>query len=106
VILFVLPFAAQAGARECASPLGAAVPNARTARAIAEAVIAARPVKLKGYVLHVSKGEDGWDASQSPPPAPPIRNAQGQLLETLGGGGLQMHIDRCTGKISKMHYQR
>ena len=108
IILLVLPIATQAVAKvsPCASPLGAAVPDARTAIAIARAVIAGRPVKGKGYLLHVGRERDGWIASQSLPPAPTARNQEGHALETFGGGGIRMHIDRCTGEISDMYYLR
>jgi len=108
MILLVLacPTAADAKNRACASPLGAAVPDIRTARAIAEAIIAAHPgpTKRDGYVLHVQRdGDSGWSAAQSPPP-PSDRGER--MVATFGGGGLRMHIDRCSGRISDMYYLR
>jgi len=108
MILLVLacPAVADAKNRACASPLGAAVPDIRTARAIAEAIIAAHPgpSKREGYVLHVQRdGNSGWSAAQSAP-APSDRN--GHMVATFGGGGLRMHIDRCSGRISDMYYLR
>lgn len=87
-------------------PLGAAVPDEGTARAIAQAVIAARPVKLKEYSLKLVRSGDGWDAAQSRATTPPVRKVDGQVIAMLGGGGLHMHIDRCTGEISNMYYVR
>jgi hypothetical protein len=45
-----------------------------------------------------------WLVFQSIPDAPP--DAQGNIHVTVGGGGLGMRIDRCNGRISKVHYQR
>lgn len=107
-ILLALLVALPVRAKEftCTSPLGAAVPSVRTARAIAKAVIASRPVKLRGFSLNVGRSGDGWEASQSLSPTRPTRNADGQLIATFGGGGLHMHIDGCTGEISNMYYLR
>ena len=98
--LALLPATAQAGNAPCPSPLGAAVPNDETARRIATAIIDAHAstASSRRYRLVVEAapdGADGWIAWQAP--------ADGR---TLGGGGLSMRIDRCTGAISALHRQR
>lgn len=79
-------------------------PDAAAARRIAEAVIAARPYpRRERFVLHVMPDRDDprqWSASQSL--APPAR---GQA-HVRGGGGIGMGIDRCTGAVSRLFYQR
>ena len=104
--LLSIPACASATGRDCSSPIGAAVPNGITARAIALAVIAAhqKPDVSKTFVLEVeADGTDGWIASQD---IPPIAGKNGDVLITNGGGGLKMHIDRCSGTVSQVHYNR
>jgi hypothetical protein len=85
-----------------ASPPGAClnpvVPNAAAARRIAEREIAARR-RPGRFLLHVERNERSrgrWTAWQAPPPGG----------STRGGGGIVMQIDRCTGEVSGLHYQR
>lgn len=76
------------------------MPNAETARNIAAAIIAARqsPGETRKYQLLVEP--DGhnpglwlaWQARSGEP--------------ALGGGGISMRINRCTGSISNLHHQR
>ena len=84
-------------------------PDEAAARRIAEAVIAGRPhPPRRRYVLHVRRdGEDPsqWIASQGLPP-PRRRPPPGSIYVRAGGGGLGMRIDRCTGAVSRLHYQR
>jgi hypothetical protein len=82
------------------------VPDASMARSIALAVIAAhqKPDVSQKYVLEVEPdGTKSWIVSQD---IPPVAQKNGDLLVTAGGGGISMHIDRCSGAISKAYYQR
>ncbi len=91
---------------ECGSAISAAVPDATTARLIALAVIAAhqKPNFSARYVLKVGPdGTKGWIAFQE---IPPVAKLNGDMLVTPGGGGIGMHIDRCSGAISQLHYQK
>lgn len=77
-----------------------AVPDANTARKIADAVISARqkPEQLRGYRLNVEPDGDNpgsWHVWQSP---------HGQAIS--GGGGISLRINRCTAAVSDFHYQR
>lgn len=87
-------------APSCVQSLGAAVPDANTARKIADAVISARqkPEQLRGYRLNVEPDGDNpgsWRVWQSP---------LGQAI--TGGGGISLRINRCTAAVSDFHYQR
>jgi hypothetical protein len=87
------------------------------ARRIAEAVIGNALASLPGlrrraarlhYILRVMPDQDGagqWVAFQSLPPPPPPRR-DGGIFVQAGGGGLGFRIDRCTGAISQIYYQR
>ncbi|WP_420382011.1 hypothetical protein [Novosphingobium sp.] len=102
VMLIALPVRASAANGECGSPIGAAVPNALTARAIALAVIAAhqKPGISKRYILEIERdGNQGWIAYQRMPPAWPWNSS-------FGSGGLEMHINRCSGAISEVYYEK
>ena len=104
--LLIVPICANAADRKCDTAVGAAVPNAATARAIALAVIHAhqKAEVSKRYVLTVGPdGSTGWIAFQS---IPPVRKPNGGFILTEGGGGLGMHIDRCSGAISELYYQK
>ena len=83
-------------------------PDEAAARRIAEAVIATRPFQPRQrYILRVMPDADDpgrWVAFQTPPPLPPDRD--GVIHVQRGGGGLGMRIDRCTGAISRLFYQR
>jgi hypothetical protein len=105
-ILLAVPVCANAAGRECGSAIGAAVPDVTTARAIALAVIAAHQ-KLevsKRYNLKVERdGSAGWIAFQT---IPPVAKPNGDTIVTAGGGGIEMHMDRCSGAISELYYQK
>jgi hypothetical protein len=104
--LLIVPICANAADRECSSAIGAAVPDAATARAIAAAVMSAHQKAeiSKRYLLEVEPdGETGWIAFQG---IPAVSKPNGDTIVTMGGGGLGMHIDRCSGAISEFHYQR
>jgi hypothetical protein len=84
-------------------------PDAAAARRIAEAVIGGRPRPRTRYVLEIRPDWDDpshyWRAFQSlPPPRRPP--PPGAVYLVAGGGGLGMRIDRCTGEISELFYQR
>jgi len=76
------------------------VPTAEVARSIFAAV--AKPLQSEqtagGYVLTIADEGAAWAVFQALPDRP------GMI--TMGGGGLTMRIDKCTGAISEMHYQR
>lgn len=100
ILLLSLPAVARAAEPPCDSPLGPAVPDAETARKIAMAVIAARPATPATpeyrLVVEADQGAPGnWRAYQALP-------AGG----SLGGGGLSMRIERCTGRVSDLYHQR
>jgi hypothetical protein len=46
---------------------------------------------------------NGWVAYQR---MPMKRATNGNLIVSAGGGGIGMHIDRCSGAISDVYYQR
>jgi hypothetical protein len=84
-------------------------PDEAAARRIAEAVIASRPSRpRRRYILRVVPDRDDpalWVAFQSlPPPRRPAR--PNEIVLQAGGGGLEMRIDRCTGAISRLFYER
>lgn len=92
---------AEARNLRCELPL---VPTEKVARGVAEAVISGRmsSERMAEYVLNVEQDEhdpDKWAVWQGVPP-----NPDGTI--TGGGGGMQMRIDKCSGKISNAHYQR
>jgi hypothetical protein len=76
------------------------VPTAEVARGIFTAV--AKPLQSEKvasqYILYISDAGTAWAVMQGLPDRP------GMI--TMGGGGLTMRIDKCTGAISEMHYQR
>jgi hypothetical protein len=76
---------------------GPVVPTADVARAIFSAVAKSRPVAGRAR-YHIEARDDGtsWVVSQIPPPSP------AGMIE-MGGGGLTMRIDKCTGAVSEMH---
>jgi hypothetical protein len=92
-------------------------PDEQAARRIAEAIIANVPSSAmvrrakaagKRYDLTVHADRDDaskWIAFQSPrrDRARPKRN---EIIVHFAGHGLGMKIDRCTGAISEMYYQR
>ena len=104
--LLTVSLCANAPDRKCSAGMGAAVPNAETARAIAMAVIRAyqKAEISKRYVLTVEpSGGSGWTVFQR---FPPVKKWYGDIDYTKGGGGLEMHIDRCSGAISELYYQK
>lgn len=113
-MLPALLFAAGAAASPAAGPapcrlLFPVAPDAAAARRIALVVTASRPhPPRRRYVLKVRPDEDDagkWIAFQDlpPPPRPFPKNA---IYLQAGGGGLGMRIDRCTGEVSDLFYQR
>ena len=84
-------------------------PDRAAARRLAEAVLAGHQSPRTRYVLNIEPDRDDpahyWRAFQSLPPprrpAPP-----GSIWVVAGGGGLGMRIDRCTGEVSELFYQR
>lgn len=85
------------------------VPDEAAARRIAESVIAVRgSPRDRRYVLKVMPDRDDagqWLAFQSLPEPRQPRNPR-RIVVSTGGGGLGMRIDRCTGTISRLSYQR
>lgn len=77
---------------------GPFVPDAKVARAIFEVVATAKTSAafMDEYEIEVSDGGRAWTVFQSPKEEPDI----------LGGGGLEMQIDKCTGAISEVHFSK
>ncbi len=82
----------------CATPVA---PDEAAARRIAAGLIAARSMApADRYVLRLVADPDDpthWLAYQS---------LRGASAGTRGGGGLGMRIDRCTGAVTDVAYQR
>ena len=96
-----------AEARKCDIRVGELVPSEQVARELAEVIIRSRqtPEQRSRYVLHVEQdGETGWVVYQSLPDSPP--DADGKITVSAGGGGLGMRINRCSGAMSSVYYQR
>ena len=94
------PLAAQA--KKCPPFFGPMVPDTTTARAIAMAIIRShqRPEQTRTYILRVARNVDGdWEAFQD---LPSTSLSKGN---TKGGGGFQMVIDRCDGRVSEVSLQ-
>jgi len=76
----------------CGSKIGPLVPDAKTAREIAEAIIGSHqnPARTKRYKLTVEADEtgNGWVAYQR---MPMKRATNGNLIVSAGGGGIGMH---------------
>jgi hypothetical protein len=109
VLGLVLLASAAAGGetRKCDIRVGELVPNAQVARDLAEVIVRSRqtPEQRARYELHVEPdGETGWVVFQGLPDGPP--DANGNITVSAGGGGLGMRINRCTGAMSKVYYQR
>ncbi|MEP7006581.1 MAG: hypothetical protein ABI810_11405 [Sphingomonas bacterium] len=79
---------------------GPVVPTAEVARGIFAAV--AKPLQSEQaaskYVLTIADQGAAWAVHQALP------NTPGMI--TMGGGGIEMRIDKCTGAIREMHYSR
>ena len=79
---------------------GPVVPTAEVARGIFNAV--AKPLQGERvesrYVLTIADEGAVWVVYQALPDRP------GTIQ--VGGGGIEMHVDKCTGAISEMHYAR
>jgi hypothetical protein len=109
-IVHLLVAAAAAGAPQPCGLIFPVAPDEAAARRIAKSTLAAGPVRHpnRRYALKVRPDPEDpgrWIAYQSqPPPRPDPR--PGWLTVQAGGGGLGMRIDRCTGAVSDMHYQR
>ena len=90
---------------------GPFVASAETAQRIFEAVALGLrgPEFTAKYTINVSEETASWAVYQSLHPEPD--GCQNSTIEncvtvTSGGGGLSMRIDKCTGAISQVHYQR
>jgi len=106
VVALLITFSVRAAADQCQTSIGAVVPDANTARQIAVAVIAAHQKRASSdqFMLKVEPdGDSSWSAYQY---IPPVTGRNGEIIVTNGGGGLSMKIDRCTGAISELYYQR
>jgi hypothetical protein len=106
VVTLLASLSVGVAADQCRTSIGAIVPDANTARQIAVAVIAAhqKPENSEKFELEVEPdGDSSWSAYQYIPPA---TGRNGEIIVTEGGGGLSMKIDRCTGAISQVYYQR
>jgi len=100
---------AEVRSARCEIRIGELVPTEQVAKDIAQAVIRNRqkPEQTAKYQLNVESDTDHrrtWIVFQSVPESLP--DADGNIQGTMGGGGLGMRIDRCNGRISKVHYQR
>jgi hypothetical protein len=91
-MLIALP---TAQASPCSAP---AAPDIDAARRIAQVAIEAAPTRngtpYEMIVEPASDLPDLWVAYQAP------------SGPSLGGGGMSMRIDRCSGKVSAQHRQR
>jgi len=106
VVALLASFSVRAAADQCQTSIGAIVPDANTARQIAVAVIAAHQKRENSekFELEVEPdGDSSWLAYQY---IPPVKGRNGEIIVTDGGGGLSMKIDRCTGAISQVYYQK
>jgi len=91
---------------------GPFVASATTAQRIFEAVAhdLRGPEFMAKYTVNVKEQAASWAVFQSLPPAPDSCELATpdttRCSVTGGGGGLSMHIDKCTGALSNVHYQR
>jgi hypothetical protein len=69
--------------------------------AIRDAIAPALRRQPKARVLVDDKG-DHWAAYSSVP----VKTENGHLVVVMGGGGLGLDIDKCTGAVSHAAYQR
>ncbi|MEA3039469.1 MAG: hypothetical protein QOE79_1982 [Sphingomonadales bacterium] len=85
------------------------VPDEAAARRIFSGVLAVRPHRRgPHYLLKVAPDRDDpgkWLVVQTLPP-PRGKLPPGRIWVEAGGGGLGMRIDRCTGAVSDLYYQR
>jgi hypothetical protein len=83
------------------------VPNAHVAESIYRAVARAfSPTVFQKYPIVIVADEgDHWSVSQKnnePPPKP----APGTVVVSMGGGQLNLDIDKCTGRIFHAAFNR
>jgi len=105
--LMLMAATASAKVESCDLALGETVPDAATAIRIAEAVVAKRQSsrQRRSYQFKAEPADAHWEVYQSL--RGNFRRLPGGGFHVIhGGGGIAMHIDRCTGAISEMHYQR
>lgn len=80
--------------------MGQLVPTTTAARAIYLAVLAARhEPRKRGYELRVVDSGDHWEIFQY---VPSVYKAHGKIESvtvTMGGGALELTIDKCTGAM-------
>lgn len=95
----IRPVAAdEASARRIAEAVVKNVPASARARA---AQAAGEPYKL--VVELDPDNPDHWIAFEHPREK---KGAAGEIIVSIAGHGLAFRINRCTGAISRMHYQR
>lgn len=90
---------------------GPLVANAETAQGVFEAVALGLrgPAFMAKYTIHVKEEATAWGVYQSLHPEPDGckgSTSENCITVTSGGGGLSMRINKCTGAISHVHYQR
>jgi len=107
LIVLAIPLAASTAhggqARKCRIDGGEVVPTAEVARGIAEAILLGRQgaEERAHYQLQVGPaGKDEWDAFEQ---IPPRIEANGSVTVT-NGGGIDLHIDRCDGRVTFLNY--
>lgn len=85
---------------------GPVVPSVEAAQGIFAVVSSAlAPNRPKDkFMLGIRDAGDAWVASETLVPRGTTRD--GAIIAVRGGGGLTMRIDKCTGAISEMYYQR
>ena len=96
----------------CAQQAAPLVAKAETAQLIFEAIAKDRggPDFMKGHKLVIRDGVDHWALFQmlesGPDECRSMIPADKKCTVTAGSVGLQMHIDKCTGAVSHVHYVR
>lgn len=75
-----------------------------TARSIAEAIIAENAADMPGgpYTLNVEDGGDHWIAYQFAEP----RTLENRVVEIQFGGGVELLIDKCDGRVRRLRGQK
>jgi|GEM_PF-3325031 len=113
VVVLSAPFAARAdtGNRNACQGEGIGreplVQSEATAKEIFLAIARARaPFNMKRYPLVVANDAgDHWEVTQAGK-TPSTTYAAGTVTTTFGGGQLSMHIDKCSGAISKAYFSK